>query len=189
MTRLGQRWQIVAGQGLTALLLLAALAMTTLACRRAWVRWRPRAAVSVPSPAVEQSPSALFRDVTAACGVHFEHINDNGGEFRLPEEMGAGAGFIDYDDDGDLDLYLVQGGALEGGDAVHRNVLLRNDGTGRFDDVSAGSGADLGGFGMGCAMADVENDGDVDIFVTRLGPAALLLNDGGGRFHDATAAS
>lgn len=129
---------------------------------------------------------ALFTDITATSGIAFQHDNDAQGEFRLPEEMGAGGAMFDYDNDSDMDIYLIQGGRILGDNTNFRNRLYRNDGAGRFTDVSTGSGADVTGYGMGCAAADYDNDGDVDLYVTRLGSAVLLRNDGDGKFTDVT---
>ena len=108
--------------------------------------------------------------------------------------MGGGVCWLDLEEDGDVDLYLVNSHATaeaasweeQGG--LPRNALYRNDG-GAFIDVSDGSGADLAVRGNGCLAADLDADGDVDLYVTADGPNALLLNDGEGRFTDATAAA
>jgi hypothetical protein len=129
---------------------------------------------------VSQPTGTLFTDVAPEMGVRFEHDNDARGEFRLPEEMGPGAGFIDIDADGDLDVFIAGGGAIAGGDPPHRQQncrLYRNDGD-RFTDITEASGAGVPGPAYGVACADFDNDGDVDILVTRLGPDALLRNDG-----------
>ncbi len=129
----------------------------------------------------------MFRDVTAEAGLDFVHVNGARGKYWLVEEMGAGGAFFDYDGDGDMDLYLVQGGVFGEENTAYRNRLYRNDGFGRFADVSAGSGADIPGYGMGCAAADYDNDGDVDLYVTRVGADVLLANNGDGTFSDVTA--
>lgn len=129
------------------------------------------------------STRPLFVDVTAEAGIEFVHVFAESRQFHLPEQMGSGGAFFDYDNDHDMDLYLVQSGLLNGDATSYRNRLYRNDG-GRFVDVSQGSGADLTGFGMGCAAADVDNDGDVDLVVTRLGGLALLLNRNDGTFEE-----
>ena len=112
----------------------------------------------------------------------------------MVETMGSGACFLDYDDDGDDDLYLVQGAPLPGFESHTplRNALFRNEGPGadgmvRFRDVTQASATGDGGWGMGCAVADVDGDGDVDLLVTNLGPDVLLRNDGDGSFTDVTA--
>jgi len=98
----------------------------------------------------------------------------------MPEIMGGGGALLDADLDGDLDAYLVQGGALEPARRRgERHALLENTGGGRFRDASAASGADLAGFGMGVAAGDVDADGDPDLYVTHVGPNALLVNQGG----------
>ena len=153
---------------------------------------------------------APFLDVTEATGLDFVHFNGMGGEYYFPEIMGSGGALLDYDGDGDLDLYLSQGrmfrpdrkveGALVAPrhptpltDRLYRNDLTRlPDGSLRlrFTDVTeesglAGSdGAD--GFGMGVAVGDYDNDGDPDLYVTNHGPNQLWRNDGDGTFTDVT---
>jgi len=128
----------------------------------------------------------LFADVTKEAGIAFTHVFGEKREWLLPEQIGSGGAFFDYDGDNDLDVYLIQSGHLDRDDPLLRNALYRNDGEGRFSDVSIGSGADIGGYGMGCAAADYDSDGDVDLLVTRLGSCALLRNEGGGKFKDVT---
>jgi hypothetical protein len=141
---------------------------------------------SSPGAAPVTSPlRPPFTDVTREAGIDFVHECGARGNYWLPEEMGAGGAFFDYDGDDDLDLYLVQGGALSSEDSLSRNRLYENDGLGSYRDVSEESGADVPGYGMGCAACDYDGDGDVDLYVTRLGPNVLLRNDGG-RFTDVT---
>ena len=99
--------------------------------------------------------------------------------------MGSGAALFDFDGDGRLDLYLVQGA----GPAGPRNQLFRQQPDGRFVDVSAGSGLDVAGAGQGVAVGDVNNDGRPDLFLTEYGNARLFLNLGGGKFRDITQAA
>lgn len=180
------------------LLLAACCAVVALAARKALRTGRTseREARSISRDQRETarnppsgSGAALFTDVTRAAGVDFVHVVGPSRRFQLPEEMGSGGALFDFDNDGDMDLYLVQSGFLDREDPAHRNRLYRNDGNGRFTDVSHGSGADIGGYGMGCAAADFDNDGDVDLLVTRFGGCVLLRNDGGGRFEDMTDSS
>jgi len=127
----------------------------------------------------ERPPGAapLFSDVAAQLGIRFVHDNAARGEFRLPEEMGPGAAFLDIDGDGDLDVFIAGGGGLAGDGALQTCRLYRNDGD-RFTDITDASGAGIPGPAYGVACADYDDDGDVDILVTRLGPDALLRNDG-----------
>jgi hypothetical protein len=129
-----------------------------------------------------------FVDATRAWGLAFRHETGARGDKHLVETMGSGACLLDVEGDGDLDVYLVQSGPLDrSGGPSARNVLLRND-RGRLTDISSSSGADDPGYGMGCVAADVEGDGDADLFVTNWGPDVLLLNDGSGRFAQAPGA-
>lgn len=144
---------------------------------------------SAHDPSARSSaPSARqFVDATRELGVAFQHDNAHYGEYRLPEEMGPGVGWIDFDGDGDLDLFVAGGGALYDEGAEQRCRLLRNDRT-RFTDVSDEVGAAVRGHAYGVAVADWDDDGDEDLLVTRLGPTVLLRNDGG-RFTDISAQS
>lgn len=149
----------------------------------------PQPAATMPPPS-EQSPP-WFADATTDSGIDFTWISGAEGEFLLPEIIGGGAALLDVDDDGDLDVYLVQGGSLRialdrEGTNPAANRLYRNDGDWRFTDITDESGADDRGYGQGVATGDYDNDGDLDLYVTNVGPNTLLRNDGGGRFTDVT---
>ncbi len=125
----------------------------------------------------------LFRDVTVARGIDYVHDNGATGRRYIVEIVSGGVGFIDYDSDGDYDLYFVDGKPLgEATERPHGNRLYRNDGAGNFTDVT--QAADVGdtGFGMGLAVGDVDNDGDSDLYVSNFGPNVLYLNQGDGTF-------
>ncbi|MGQ0733164.1 MAG: CRTAC1 family protein [Acidobacteriota bacterium] len=143
-----------------------------------------------PSPAAAPGGPAWFEEVAAARGVQWTHRSGHADRFLLPEVMGGAVALFDMDDDGDLDMYLVQSGSVA--DQTRKdptNRLYRNRGDGTFEDATAGSGTDVAGYGMGVAVGDYDNDGDSDLFVTNYGPSVLLRNDGGGRFVDVTAAA
>jgi hypothetical protein len=136
-----------------------------------------------PTPAHPAPELPWFTDVTAATGLDFVH--DPGpvdGSSFLPQIVGSGAALFDLDNDGRLDIYLVQNGGPNGA----RNRLYRQRGDGKFEDISAGSGLDVTGYGMGVAVADVNNDGLPDVYLTRYGANVLFLNQGSGRFLDVT---
>ena len=152
---------------------------------------RPKAAARPIPPLDPADPSCgpiLLADVTQAAGLHFEHYNGFAGEYYYVETFGAGAAFLDADGDGWLDLYLVNGAPLSGEppDPIPTNRLYHNTGAGGFADVTAASGAGHTGYGMGCTAADYDADGDVDLYVTNVGPNLLLRNEGNGRFADVT---
>jgi hypothetical protein len=141
----------------------------------------------------EASPGPLpsFVDAAEAAGIRFVHENGARGMKYLPETMGSGAAVLDFDADGRMDLFLVNGspwpwdagaaGPPAGPPPGPR--LYRNLGGGRFEDATAAAGLGAARFGMGAAAADYDGDGDVDLFVTAVGPCALFRNDGG-RFTD-----
>ena len=144
-------------------------------------------------------------DITEQAGLDFVHFNGRSGRLYYPEVVGAGGALFDYDGDGDLDLYTVQGAMLgpdrtvadspqpwPKGEAL-RDRLWRNDanafGPARFVDVTEQSGIEAPAYGMGAATGDIDNDGDVDLYVTNFGANQLWLNDGDGTFTDVSAAS
>ena len=132
-----------------------------------------------------------FTDITAAAGIDFVHQNGAFGEKWMPETMGSGGGFLDYDRDGWPDLFLVNGSAWPGHDAGAGGTpstprLYRNLGNGQFADVTAGANLDFTVYGMGVTFADYDGDGDPDIYLTAVGDNKLLRNDNG-RFTDVTA--
>ncbi|NKI36516.1 CRTAC1 family protein [Wenzhouxiangella sp. XN79A] len=136
-----------------------------------------------------------FIDVTESAGVDFEYLNGAEGRFWFPEIMGGGAALLDYDGDGRMDLYLVQGGRFAPdvgptertrGDRLYRNVT-EPGGAIRFVDVTEASGIDARGYGQGVAVADYDADGDPDLYLLNVGDNQLWRNDGGGRFTDVTA--
>jgi len=139
--------------------------------------------------------TALFDERAAEVGLHFEHVNGATGRYHLPEIMGAGGALFDYDTDGDLDVLLIQGRQLEGvaaGASPLAARLFRNDLSSpgdvaslRFTDVTARAGFAPGGYGMGVAAGDYDNDGDPDLYLTNYGPNRLYRNDRG-RFTDVT---
>ncbi len=130
--------------------------------------------------------ASAFTEVAKASGVDFRHRSGAAGDFLLPEIMGGGAGFLDYDGDGFLDLYLVQSGRIGSPDEAVANRLYRNDGSGGFGDVTAVAGVGDPGYGMGCTAGDYDNDGDIDLYVTNLGHNVLYRNEGNGTFTDVT---
>jgi hypothetical protein len=140
-----------------------------------------------PTWNLAESREGLFEDATDALGIEFTHDNAARGEYRLPEEMGPGVAWLDYDNDGDLDLFVAGGGALFDEGPAQTCRLFRNDGE-RFVDVSEATGANVRGHAYGAAVADYDDDGDEDLLVTRLGSSVLLRNDGG-RFSDVSASS
>jgi len=138
-------------------------------------------------PVSTAAPSLPFRDVAAAAGIDFVHENGASGEKLLPETMGGGVAVLDYDGDGLQDLLFVNGSRWphRGGAAPAGLALYRNLGGWRFEDVTARAGLAAPHFGMGVAVGDVDNDGDLDLLVTGVGGNRLYENLGG-RFRDAT---
>lgn len=121
-----------------------------------------------------------------ASDIHFEHDPGELGTYPLPQIMGSGAAFFDFDGDDDLDLLLISGvqRSLEGKSTGDK--LFRQEANGKFTDVTEWSGIATGGYGMGVAVGDIDNDGDLDLYLTRFGDDRLFQNRGDGRFDDIT---
>ena len=153
-------------------------------------------AIGAPAAAEPPAPSAagpgLFRDISADCGVDFIHQNGATGTKYAMELLGGGGAVLDFDGDGDLDLYFVNGSRLPGvtDPTPYVNALYENKGFGAevptgdalrvpFHRVPDAAGAADTSYGMGCAVGDYDNDGDPDLYVTNWGPNRLYRNDAG----------
>jgi len=147
-------------------------------------------AVKREAPPVEL-PQTPFVDITKEAGLHFVHQNGATGDKLLPETMGGGCAFFDFDNDGDQDLLLVnsESWTKDSDSATTTSALYRNDGQGVFEEVTAGSGLDVSFYGMGVAVGDYDNDGLPDLFFTAVGPNHLFHNEGDGKFVEVTRAA
>ena len=133
------------------------------------------------NPLFEQLPAAMT-------GITWQHVNGRSPEYYLPETTGAGCAFFDYDNDGWMDIYLVNSGRCDFFDpkVPLRNALYRNNRDGTFTDVTEKAGVLGGGYGMGVAVADYNGDGFPDLYVTQYGRSILYRNNGDGTFTDVT---
>jgi len=120
-----------------------------------------------------------FTDVTREAGIRFRHTSGSSGRLYFPETVGAGCAFLDYDNDGRLDLYLVNSARLPGfrGKGPFYPALYRNQGGGRFEDVTREAGLTLEIYGMGVAVGDYDNDGWADLYLSALEGGRLLHNE------------
>ena len=139
-------------------------------------------------PQEKSVPTVRFVDITSAAGIYFKHTSGLSGRKYGVEALGSGAAFFDYNGDGHMDLYVVNGADLPGHISPQppRNALYRNRADGRFVETAAGV-ADTS-YGMGCSAGDYDNDGDADLFVANFGTNVLYRNEGD-RFTDVTAAA
>ena len=185
---------------LIRLALMVLAAVTTVSCGGS----KAPATTTTTSTAQDES---YFVEQAAAAGIDFVHFNGMSGEYYYPEIMAPGVGLFDFDNDGDLDLYLVQSQMLGKGKTIKdalfppkgplKDRLYRNDltvgadgkRTLHFTDVTEQAGINIQTYGMGVAAADVDNDGFVDIYRTGLTEGVLLHNNGNGTFTDITAKS
>ncbi len=154
---------------------------------------RESGAVSTPGPIAEQAVP-VFEDIAETAGLVFMHDSGATGQYYMPEIMGAGIALLDYDVDGDLDVYVLQGKPLDPdvtedtvnpgatpGHRLYRNELVPS-GDLTFSDVTEASGLGDRGYGMGVVVGDIDNDGDPDVYLTHFGPNVLYLNEGDGTF-------
>jgi len=127
-----------------------------------------------------------LRDVTAQTGITFRHTDGGSGRRYIVETVSAGLALFDYDRDGDVDVYFLNGAPLPGtkADVPPKNALYRNDGNFQFTDVTEEAGVGDTGYGLGVAVADYDNDGDPDLYLNNDGPNVLYRNNGDGTFVD-----
>ena len=130
----------------------------------------------------------MFRDVTEQSGITFRHNDGGTGRRYIVETVSAGLALFDYDNDGDVDVYFLNGAPLQGTkvSTPPTNALYRNDGQWRFTDVTIESGVGDTGYGLGVAAGDYDNDGDQDLYLNNYGPNVLYRNNGDGTFTDVT---
>ena len=135
-----------------------------------------------------QPPPVVFTDITRMAGIEVRHVNGASADKHLVETMGSGALFFDFDNDGWIDIFVVDGGSLADAAVAKtaRDRLFRNRRDGTFADVSATSGIQHRGYGMGACAGDVDNDGWVDLYITTFGRNVLYRNNRGASFTDVT---
>ena len=165
-----------------------------------WPPWRHSAnrsacatALAVMLLACGRKPTPWFHDAAPETGLQFTHYTGATGQFYMPEIMGSGCALFDYDGDGDLDVFLVQGAPLDDPQKNPGNRLFRNElvpsGKLQFTDVTRQAGLEHSGYGMGVATGDFDNDGRIDLLVTNFGGNVLYRNNGDGTFRNVSVQS
>src|SRR3954469_18805667 len=137
-------------------------------------------------------PAIKFKNVTAEAGISFSRESGARGEKLLPETMGSGCAFFDFDNDGDEDILLINSTSWPQNSPTFAPTpcaLYENVGGGKFKNITKGSGLEAPLYGMGVAVGDYDNDGRVDVFITAVGGNHLFHNEGGGNFRDVTEAA
>jgi hypothetical protein len=148
----------------------------------------------IPIAAAAQQPEPCpirLEDVTAQTGITFRHTDGGSGRRYIVESVVAGLALFDYDGDGWIDIYLLNGAPLRGTvvDVTPRNALFRNNSDGTFTDVTGQAGVGDPGYGLGVTVADYDNDGDPDLYLNNFGSNVLFRNNGDGTFSDVTRAA
>jgi hypothetical protein len=147
------------------------------------------AGIIAAAATIPPNGAVRFTDVTQSVGIRFKHNSGRTGKKFLPETMGSGAAFIDYDNDGWPDIILINGKDWTPRGRASLSALYHNNHNGTFTDVTAGSGLDVEMYGMGVAVGDYDNDGRDDLYITALDGDHLFHNEGGGKFRDVTKAA
>src|SRR5258708_7071100 len=146
-------------------------------------------AVWIATPQSRPDGVVKFTDITSAAGINFVHNSGRAGKEYLPETLGSGGAFIDYDNDGSPDILLINGEDWTPRGRKSLPALYPNNHNGIFTDVTRGSGLDVEMYGMGVAIGDYDNAGKDDIYITALEGDRLFHNEGGGKFRDVTKAA
>src|SRR5438477_1952352 len=142
----------------------------------------------VEASAHAQAPTVHFTDITQSAGIRFVHNNGASGKKYLPETLGPGVAFIDYDNDGWQDILFANGQNWPGTPAKNSTLkLYHNNHDGTFTDVTQKAGLTISMYGMGAAVGDYDNDGFDDVFITAVGQSHLFHNNGNGTFTEVTA--
>lgn len=179
-----QNWERgVAGVGAAFPLLpiIAISLLLTTGCRP--IVTATTAATPITTPAAQ----VKFTEIATEAGISFKHVNGAYGRKLMPETVGSGLAFADFDNDGKPDLLIVNGTNWAGQKTpAGSSKLYRNLGNGKFEDITKGSGVERPLYGMGVAVADYDGDGDQDVYLTAVGPNRLLRNDGNFHFTDVT---
>lgn len=172
------RWTRRSGRSLHRLGINAFLCALVLGARIPWA-----------SGATPTECPIRLHDVTEATGIRFRHTDGSSGHRYIVETVTAGLALFDYDNDGDVDIYFLNGAPLRGSktEPEPRNALYRNDGDWKFTEVTKQANVGDTGFGLGVAVADYDNDGDQDIYLNNYGPNVLYRNNGDGTFEDVAA--
>src|SRR5262245_41485672 len=175
-----------AARPVVALSFISLLFLMLSGCAR---KSNPGSSSAAPSsPGTAPSSVVKFTDVTDAAGIHFKHTSGRSGRLYFAETVGSGCAFLDYNNDGKLDLFLVNSSRLPGypGKGPFYSALYRNNGDGTFSDVTKEAGLAVDCYALGVAIADYDGDGFEDLYLTVLGPNHLFHNNGNGTFTDVT---
>ena len=137
---------------------------------------------------IQAKSTIKLTDVTKETQITFKHTDGSSGKHYIMETVSAGLALFDYDNDGDVDIYFLNGAPLKGTtfDVPPKNALYRNEGDWKFTDVTEQSGLGDTGYGLGVAVADYDSDGDLDVYLNNYGPNVLYQNNGDGTFTDVT---
>ena len=136
--------------------------------------------------------AVTFVEMAEESGIHFKHTDGESGKRLFNEQYGSGGGFFDYDNDGYLDIYLINArpqGEQTVTSPLPTNVLYHNNGDGSFTDVTRVAGMGDTRYGVGATTGDYDNDGDIDLYLTNFGSNALYRNNGDGTFTDVAASA